>query len=214
MRTEDLIARLAADTPPVPKGAIARRLSGNLLAGGATALGILLVVFGMRGDLATAIGGGSFWMKAAYTTIVGVAGLGLTFRLSRPGAGGGALPWIALALATLVIAAIAVGELTAAGPADRMRMWLGHSWRQCPLRILAISAPLLAAGLFAMRRFAPTRPAMAGFAIGLAAGGLGATVYGLHCTESTAAFLVTWYVLGMAAVGAVGALLGARLLRW
>ena len=65
-----------------------------------------------------------------------------------------------------------------------------------------------------MRRFAPTRPTAAGLAVGLAGGGLGATVYGLHCQESTAAFLATWYVLGMAAVGAIGALLGRRLLRW
>jgi len=46
------------------------------------------------------------------------------------------------------------------------------------------------------------------------AGGVGASVYGLHCPEMTAAFVVTWYSLGVAACAAVGALLGPRLLRW
>ncbi|MFZ5720552.1 MAG: NrsF family protein [Pseudomonadota bacterium] len=214
MRTEDLIARLAAETRPVPKGAVSRRLSRGLLVGGVAAFAVLLTVFGMRADLAGAVLGGSFWMKAAYTAIVGLAGLGLMLRLARPGARPGALPWIVLGLATALIAVLAAGELATAAPADRMEIWLGHSWRQCPVRILLISAPLLVAGLLAMRRLAPTRPTTAGLAVGLAAGGLGATVYGLHCTESTAAFLATWYVLGMAAVGALGALIGARLLRW
>jgi hypothetical protein len=61
---------------------------------------------------------------------------------------------------------------------------------------------------------APTRLRLAGAAAGLLAGGVAATVYGLHCQEMTAAFVVTWYSLGVAASVAVGALLGPRLLRW
>lgn len=214
MRTDELIARLAAGTRPTPRAAVARRLGRNLLIGGVVALAVLAALFGLRADLASAIAGASFWMKAAYTAIVGAAGVGLTLRLARPGGHAGTLPWLALAAATGALVIMAAGELMSAAPAERLQLWLGHSWRECPVRILAISAPLLAAGLLAMRRFAPTRPVVAGLAVGLAAGGLGATLYGLHCTEQTAAFLVTWYVLGMGAVGAIGAALGARLLRW
>jgi hypothetical protein len=46
------------------------------------------------------------------------------------------------------------------------------------------------------------------------AGGVGATVYGLYCQETAAAFVATWYTLGVAACAAVGALLGPRILRW
>ena len=61
---------------------------------------------------------------------------------------------------------------------------------------------------------APTRPALAGAAAGLLSGALGAVAYALHCPESGLAFVAVWYVLGLAMVGAVGALLGSRLFRW
>jgi hypothetical protein len=38
--------------------------------------------------------------------------------------------------------------------------------------------------------------------------------YALTCPEDGAAFLATWYGLGILAVGGLGALLGPRLLRW
>lgn len=214
MRTDDLIARLARETRPVPRRAVGRRLARDLLVGAVAALALLATVFGLRPDLASAAGDASFWLKAAYTAIVAAAGVGLALRLARPGGRTGVLPWLALGLATGAVAVLAAGELMSAAPAERLAIWLGHSWLQCPVRILAVSAPLLAAGLVAMRRFAPTRPGAAGLGVGLAAGGLGATVYGLHCTEATAAFLGTWYVLGMIAVGALGAGLGTRVLRW
>jgi hypothetical protein len=84
----------------------------------------------------------------------------------------------------------------------------------CPWRILALSAPIFAVVIWAMRRAAPTRPALAGAAAGVFAGAVGATVYGLFCQEATAAFVVAWYSLGIAACAALGAAVGARLLRW
>jgi hypothetical protein len=50
--------------------------------------------------------------------------------------------------------------------------------------------------------------------LGLAAGGVGASAYALHCPESTAAFMAIWYTLGMAATGLLGFLVSPRLLRW
>jgi hypothetical protein len=61
---------------------------------------------------------------------------------------------------------------------------------------------------------APTRLGLAGAAAGLFAGGVGATVYGLYCEETAAAFVVVWYSLGMLACAALGAVVGRRLLRW
>jgi hypothetical protein len=49
---------------------------------------------------------------------------------------------------------------------------------------------------------------------GLAAGATATLVYCLHCPESTASFVVTWYSLGIGLAGLVGAWLGPRLLRW
>jgi hypothetical protein len=41
-----------------------------------------------------------------------------------------------------------------------------------------------------------------------------ATIYGLHCPEHTMAFVAVWYSLGVAAVTALGAILGHWVLRW
>ena len=46
-------------------------------------------------------------------------------------------------------------------------------------------------------------------------GAVAATAYGLlHCPEATVAFVATWYTLGVAAAGAIGALIGRFALRW
>jgi hypothetical protein len=46
-------------------------------------------------------------------------------------------------------------------------------------------------------------------------GAVAATAYGLlHCPEATVAFVATWYTLGVAAAGAIGASIGRFALRW
>ena len=46
---------------------------------------------------------------------------------------------------------------------------------------------------------------MAGFAAGIFAGGLAASIYGLHCPHSTFLFVGLWYGGGVLLTGAVGA---------
>jgi len=65
-----------------------------------------------------------------------------------------------------------------------------------------------------LRGMAPTRPALTGFAAGAFAGGVAATVYGLHCGESTMVFVGTWYTLGVLGTGLLGAIVGKWALRW
>lgn len=83
----------------------------------------------------------------------------------------------------------------------------------CPLLIVATSAPVLAAILGVMRRMAQTRPALAGLAAGLFSGGMGRSVYSLHCTEIGLVFLLIWYSLGILTASALGAVLGKFILR-
>jgi len=117
----------------------------------------------------------------------------------------------------VVGAAVTWGGIeTALKPPDqRMAGWLGQTWDVCGLNILLVSAfagPLV---FLSARRLAPTRPTAAGLALGLASGGLAATAYGLlHCGEATAAFVATWYTLGIAAAGLIGAAVGRFALRW
>jgi len=113
-----------------------------------------------------------------------------------------------------VLALIALAASWGRTPEHVRRDWLGESFALCPFRILALAAPVFAAALIALRRLAPTQLALAGFAAGLLAGGIGAAVYCLFCQEKAPLFVVTWYSLGMLGCAGLGALIGPRLLRW
>ena len=77
-----------------------------------------------------------------------------------------------------------------------------------------MALPLLAAALLGLRHGAPTRPAAAGAIAGLLSAGLAATLYASHCTDDSPLFVVTWYTIAAALVASVGALAGARVLRF
>lgn len=213
MKTDDLIAGLAARTPVIPASLAWRRLSVAVLAAALAALVILKLGWGMRPDIHEAMRTSAFWMKALYTLALGAAGLLLVERVGRPGARTGAGLFV-LAAALLTIAGLAARELMALPIADWRADWTGESSWHCPMRITILAAPAFAAALLVLRRMAPPRPVLAGAAAGLLAGGVGATVYGLGCTETAAAFTAGWYTLGVAVWAAVGALVGPRVLRW
>ena len=59
-----------------------------------------------------------------------------------------------------------------------------------------------------------TRLRAAGGAAGLAAGAWAATIYCLHCPETSAIFVLTWYSVGIMLAAGAGAVLGPRLMRW
>lgn len=211
MSTDELIARLgAAERKPAR---VPRLLAVAVGAGALAALGLALAMWGPRPDLAAALATAGFWMKAGYAAALALAGGLAVERLGRPGEP--ARRAMALAgLTTLIVLALAMRELARLPPEAWASVVRGHSWQVCSLRIAAVSLPGFAAALWALRRMAPTRPRLAGAAAGLMAGGLGAAAYSLTCTETAAAFLASWYSLGMAIWAAVGMIIGPRLLRW
>jgi hypothetical protein len=91
---------------------------------------------------------------------------------------------------------------------------VGHNAMVCMVLIPALSALPLIATLFALRHGAPTSPTLAGAVAGLLAGGIGATLYATHCPDDSPLFIATWYVIAISAVTLIGAIAGARLLRW
>lgn len=213
MRTEELIEALAMETPAQPASAVARRLAAAAASGALAAFVILVPWLGFRPDLAKAAGGGFFWIKLAYPLVLAIAGAALADRYGRPGATAG-WRWALVAAPILVLAALAVAASTGENRAQRMAAMMGDSWRVCAFHVLVLAVPTFAAVVWAFRRFAPTRPRLAGFAAGLMAGGVGATVYCLACAEAAPQFVIVWYTLGVFGCAAIGAVLGPRLLRW
>jgi len=211
MKTEDLIDALAAGIEPVRPA----RLDPALLAwaGGAAAVAVILLL-GARSDLTQALQAPTPWLKAIYTAALAQTAIWLATRLGRPGLD----PRPALfALLAVVGIAVAWGgiEMVLTPPDQRMAGWLGQTWDICGRNIMLVSAFAAPLVFLSARRLAPTRPTTAGLALGLATGGIAATAYGLlHCGEATAAFVATWYTLGVAAAGLIGAAVGRFALRW
>ncbi|ATQ44617.1 DUF1109 domain-containing protein [Caulobacter mirabilis] len=214
MNTERLIEQLARDVRPVRRHGVARRLAVGLVCGAAVSTALLLLWMGPRPDLAAAMRGGVFWMKWGYTIAIALIAALATIRLARPDDAGGER-WLWLLLApVLLLAGAGVAELLGAPQGMWLSMWLGHSWKSCPWRVLLLALPIFVGLLWAFRRLAPTRLRAAGATAGLASGAFAATVYCLHCPEVSALFVLTWYSLGILLAAGLGALLGPRLLRW
>ena len=211
MRTDDLIRGLAADprTEASPGRAIGLLLPLGLLG----AVVIFSLILHVRPDFAAALLDPRLMLKFAVTVSLAAASLLLLMRLARPGAR--AAP---MALALFVPAGLlAIGIAATIGlrpSEDWLPGLIGHNARYCVVFVPLLGTPILAALLLAMRRGAPTRPGLAGAVAGLAAGGLGAAIYALHCPDDSPLFVMTWYSIGIAALTAVGTAIGRRLLAW
>jgi hypothetical protein len=213
MNSDDLIATLAQDLRPVPRHAVGRRLTLGIIAGGVVTAIAVALWLGIRPDLVLAMRGGTFWIKWAYTISLAVCATAAALRLARPDGRVGVWGWL-MVLPVLGLALVAAVGLATTPAGQWLTMWLGHSWTVCSRNVFLLALPIFAGLLWSFRRLAPTQLALAGTCAGLAAGAWGATLYCLHCPETSALFVLTWYSLGMLGAALVGRLLGPRLLRW
>jgi hypothetical protein len=212
LKTDDFIAMLATGAEPVKHDVPAQRWSRAIASSLPVAMAIVLIM-GIRPDLANVLGNPMFWVKFAFPGSVAVISLMLVLRLSRPGIATGRLP-AGLVLPALAMAALAVLVLLNATPAERPSLVLGSTWQVCTLSIALVGAPVFIGSFWALKGLAPTQLTWAGASAGLLAGAAGALVYAIHCPEMDAPFLLVWNGLGMLAPAALGAVLGPRLLRW
>jgi hypothetical protein len=213
MRTTDLIDQLAGGLRPTMRHAALRRLARGLVIGALAAFAVVFVYFGLRADLEAALLTVPFWMKWGFAFAVMAIALVMCVRLSRPEGRPGELP-LALATPLLMLGVIAVIQLARVPETERLALWLGHSALRCPWNIAALSIPLVVGVLWAMRGLAPTRLRWAGFSAGCLAGAAAAVVYAIHCTETEAPFVATWYSLGILLPALFGLAIGPRVLRW
>lgn len=211
--SDELLDRLTAELQPTPRRALQARLFG--WAGIGTVLSALLMLawLGPRPDMMEAPGTMMFWTKFAYTAIFAVVGGIAALNLARPG-GTLRLQVIGLAVLVLLVGAGGLVQLILMGPDQMGHLVMGNTALRCPFYIVALSAPIYAAVIFAMRRAAPTNPTLAGFAAGLFAGGAGVWVYAFHCTENGMPFIAIWYTAGVLATALIGAVIGRFALRW
>lgn len=213
MKTDELIALLATGETAVEGSNLWQRYSAALGWGAFAATLMMAILLGVRPDLYEAARLPMFWVKLGFPGAMLAGALLAVLRLSRPGAPLGRAAW-AIAAPVVVMWLLAAVALMTATPSERDELILGNTWLECLISITFLATPVFGALLWAMRGFAPTRLALAGAAVGLLSGSIGALIYALHCPEMTAPFLGVWYLIGMLIPAAIGALFGARILRW
>ncbi|GLK53938.1 MULTISPECIES: DUF1109 domain-containing protein [Alphaproteobacteria] len=213
--TDPLIESLAADLEPVKPRRYGRWLAVGAAAGliaGALAFWLLPGIQ-VRPDIAIAVLDVPFWIKLVFTGLLAATGCLSLIRLVRPGGRAAAALWLPCVL-WIGFALMAAADL-AMHPVD---VWperiLGSTALRCVTYIVLISLPILAVLALVARRGAPTRLTQAGWALGLAAGGIAATIYALGCPEASPAFLTVWYALGIGLTAAASAVAGRYFLRW
>lgn len=213
MKTDDFISMLASGVTPVDRHALAKRFVVAVLVGLVTATLLVMIVLGVRPDLATVAATPIFWAKIAFPLSLMIGALSVVMRLARPGM----TPGSGKLLIVAAIAAVWAGALyvlVPVAPDMRVAVILGKTWRVCALNITLLSIPGFIAVFWALRGLAPTRLKLAGACGGLLAGAMATLAYCLHCPEMEVPFWGAWYLLGMLVPTAIGALLGPRWLHW
>jgi hypothetical protein len=213
MKTDDLVALLSTNLEPVDRSSVVRTLCVGLAAGSIVALGITLFGLGVRSDLMTVHALIFLAVKLAFA--VGTISLALVYltRLARPG-GERKTPSFLVALPFLVVVFLAAISLGFAPSSHWDRMIVGDKWLECLVSIPIIAIVPFAVSIWAVRRAAPTNLSRTGAFAGLAAGGVSAMAYALHCTDDSLPFVAVWYGGTIVLCTLAGAALGPRLLRW
>ncbi len=212
MDTDRLIRTLAADNAhrEMPVGLV---LTMALLVAAPFSLAMFAMALGVRPDVMTAMRNPFFDLKFLVTLALAIPAIAISVHLSRPEVSLRGWAWLLLVPAGLLAAGIG-GEMMIPQRLPMMTRLIGSNSRVCMVAIPLLSLPLLAAALIGLRHGAPARPAVAGAFAGLVSAGLAATLYAAHCTDDSPLFVATWYTLAATLVAAIGALAGARVLRF
>jgi hypothetical protein len=212
MDTDQLIRTLAADNAHHARP-VGFALMLALLAAAPVSLLMFFAALGVRPDVMTAMHNPFFDLKFAVTLALAISAIAVSLHLSRPEASLRGFGWWLLVPAGILIAGIS-GEMMMPQRAPMMTRLVGNNSTACMSAIPVMSLPLLAGALYGLRQGAPARPAVAGAVAGMLSAGLAATLYASHCTDDSPLFVATWYTIATAAVAAIGALAGRRVLRY
>jgi hypothetical protein len=212
MKTRDLINVLVADRTAIsPRPVFAVAIAVGV--GTVISAVLLLSSIGIRPDLASAVMSPRFLAKFAIALSLAVGAVGLTARLSRPEASAGLWIWMLGAIPLFLTLAVAVELILAPASQWEARLFGAH-WLACLALIPLFALPALAGILIALKRGAPRNGGLAGAIAGVAAGGIAATVYVLHCPDDSPLFVAAWYTLAICIVALLGFLPGRLWLKW
>ena len=209
---DNLIDELAGDLTPVRPRRVARG-SAWVAAGWMAGAAALLLIFGLRQDLAVRgmppLSMLAFWLTAA----TGLAATWSALRMGLPGVGRdyGGWRWAVGASLSLPLAALAACIADGHAAMEAARHGFGF---RCLVQGVAAGLGVGAALFFWLRAGAPTSPTRAGWVIGIAAGAAGATIVALHCASDDVVHIALWHGAAVLLSAIAGRLILPRFLRW
>ncbi|MEC5289198.1 NrsF family protein [Aurantimonas sp. C2-6-R+9] len=212
MDTQFLIETLASDRDRKAHDRGPSWLFLAVLAAGTTGV-FFFGAIGLRPDLFYVWETARFLSKFAITGTLAVTAF-LAMRASaHPGVSmKRSLEWLFLPGGLLALSVAA--ELFALSPDLWATSLTGMNFLFCVIAIISLGTPLLIMFLWALRRQAPTRPALAGAMAGLAAASMAALFYTARCPNDSPLFVAAWYSFASLILVAAGAFAGNRVLRW
>jgi len=211
MKTETLIRALAADAGR-PVLAIGPLLGAALAAGTMGSIVLFVLFLRPRPDFALALQGLDLPLKLTIVACLAISAARSLAALARPLARRAISRGLAAAPLLLLLAV--VFELVTMPAGSGLARLVGQNAFHC---ITLIPLLALMPGVFlmiALKQCAPANPGVAGAFAGLAASGIGASLYALSCPEDSPLFVATWYSLAIAIFTALSFLAGRRWLRW
>ena len=212
MTRNDVIAMLVADLQPVRAQDLRTPFAWLSLICAAELVGFI-AMGPVRQDFGQALQVPMFWWKCVACGVIAASSFVFAIRAVRPEHIVAASRRI---VPMLVVLALGAGALLyrVADPLAHLPAWQWSQGASCLAKMTLLSMPVAGCLAFVLRRGAPTDIAGTSWICGLAAGSWGALVYTLQCRHDEAAFVLFWYVLGVAAItAAVRALLPA-FIRW
>jgi hypothetical protein len=212
MKTNDLIRALAADCATRPMS-LRRAFAVAMIPGVVVALSLFFVILGPRPHCFALLAEPRFLFKVCLAFLLVVLSAELVMRVAKPGAETHRAA-LMLAIVPALLAAACLLEFFSVPAALWSQKLIGTNALVCLKSIPFLGLAPLAAALFCLRQGAPEHPALAGAAAGLLAGAIGAALYASHCPDDSPLFVAAWYSLAIGFVAALGAIAGARLLRW
>lgn len=167
---------------------------------------------GMRADVLAGQPDEMFLIRAGVLLLLGGATAHAVTSMASPAVGRNQNGWqMALAAAVLFpLAAIIVATTGDVGPA----MSAMESGMRCMFYSLIAGLATAVPMVVWLRKGAPSSPTRAGWLTGVAAGGLGAFAYNLHCPFNNVVYIGIWYSLALSVCAVVGRLVVPRLIRW
>jgi hypothetical protein len=206
---DDLTNDLKPCCPSCPYDRSARVIMVAVILGAA-----LLMTLGIRHDLPDALRSTIPYWKSGMFAFIGVGALLVATRLGLPGRPVGIIgPGLMIAGVTGLISFLAGMMIAAPDSMQFLNTLSMHNSLLCVASCVGLGLGVYAVGILILRRLAFMRPGLAGFFLGIASCALIAATYAWHCTQDHPVYVGLWYSLPVLITGAVGGILGQRLLR-